>query len=113
MWFKDLLPKATDLPTQEDEALDDAAQEAMENIRILREAPTQINHENYLAMVEAQCTEPRSYFMTDNDTMNHEQPLDQSTYDEGAVSIAYEGIMAYCHPYLHENKHLITVDPLA
>ena len=111
MWFKDLLPKTTDAPTQEEEAYSDAAQEAMENIRLLRRAPTQITHESYIAMVEARCTEPRSYFMTDNDSMNHEQPLDQNIDDDETVTIAYEGIMAYCHPFLHENKQMFTVDP--
>ena len=60
----------------------DAAQEAMENIRLVRKATMQITHENYLTMIEAQGTEPRGYFMTDHDSMNHEQPQDPSAEDE-------------------------------
>ena len=109
VWFKDLIPKATDDPTLEDILEGDTeVNENLQQILKQRKAPQQITHEGYLAVTEAMHTEP-CYAVAAADKAAPPGAVEET--DE--TSIAFEGIAAYCHLSMHnsEFRQYVTVDP--
>ena len=104
--FKDLLPKATDLqdmPADTPEALLDERLQDLQEIWTRRESPRQITCATYLAVDEALHTEPvylKDILQTPSTTTPSSTTIHSD--DDEESFIAFEGVAAYSHSFLHE-----------
>ena len=99
------------MPADTQEALLDERLQDLQEKWTRRTPPQQITHETYLAVDEALHTEPVFWKATAS-TPSTMTPPTSTTHsdDEEESSIAFEGVAAYSHSFLHEKLDDVDID---